>query len=271
MGFDLASGSAAAESVRAAEPSLLIGIHPCDVHALLYLDLVFARDPYYQAVRCKTLLLAVNCLQPGRFCFCSSMNTGPFWKESNGCDMVLTSLTEGWLAEPLSEQGAELFAGGAPAAGMHLREKEELETKARQGIGKHLDQEGLQELLLRNLNHPVWSRTAEERCLSCANCVMVCPTCFCHDIRDRVDMDLRSVGRYRQWDACQDAGFAEVHGGNFRGSRAARLRQFVMHKLDYRSQYGRPGTVGCGRCIEWCPTGIDLTRIAGEIRRSADE
>ncbi len=80
-------------------------------------------------------------------------------------------------------------------------------------------------------------------------------------------MALSTTVRLRQWDACQDDGFAKVHDGNFRRSRAARLRQFVMHKLDYTGQFGMPGTVGCGRCIRWCPTGIDITEIAGEIRR----
>jgi Fe-S oxidoreductase len=100
---------------------------------------------------------------------------------------------------------------------------------------------------------------------------MVCPTCFCYDIVDETSMDLKTVRRFRHLAACQDIRFAEVYGGNFRQRRAARLRQFVTHKLNQTSQYGVLGTVGCGRCITWCPTGIDLTEIASEIRRGEKE
>jgi ferredoxin len=99
---------------------------------------------------------------------------------------------------------------------------------------------------------------------------MVCPTCFCYDTWDRAELDLSVIERIRRWDSCQDERFAEVHGGNFRSTREARLRQFVCHKLSYWvEQYGCFGCVGCGRCVTWCPTGIDLTEIAAEIR--ADE
>jgi ferredoxin len=126
---------------------------------------------------------------------------------------------------------------------------------------------GLDNLFIKNMEHRVWRHTADRRCLSCTNCVMVCPTCFCYDVVDEISMDLKTATRHRQLDACQDAKFAEVHGGNFRQRRAARLRQFVTHKLDQTGQYGVPGTVGCGRCITWCPTGIDLTEMAKEIQR----
>jgi ferredoxin len=183
---------------------------------------------------------------------------------------VVTRLGEGYLLEPLTGRGAELFAGGDRVREEHWQQKQALEQQALARINKHIDLNGLEDMLLDNLDHSIWRRTAEERCLSCANCVMVCPTCFCHDIRDRMDMGMDKAVRYRLWDACQDVWFAEVHGGNFRPGREARLRQFVLHKLDYSSQYGLPGTVGCGRCIEWCPTSIDLTEMAKEIRGKPD-
>jgi sulfhydrogenase subunit beta (sulfur reductase) len=264
--FDLQAPHTVEMYPAASGPALLAGIRPCDVHALLYLDRTLGTDPYYQAVRQNTVLLAVNCSRPTQYCFCSSVGTGPFFEAAAGCDAVLTNLEQGWLVEPLNDRAAGLFAVGGSVTDRHWREKADLEKAARDSFVKQIDFSGLEPALLRNIDHAVWGRTAGERCLSCSNCVMVCPTCFCHDIRDRVAMDLNRAVRYRQWDACQDPGFAAIHGGNFRQTRKARLRQFVLHKLDYRAQYGQAGTVGCGRCIEWCPTAIDLTEIAKEIR-----
>ena len=267
--FNLQGDMTVEELKAQTAPSLLIGIRPCDVHALDYLDLTLGTDPYYRAVRHNTLLLTVNCPRPSRYCFCASVGTGPFLAATAGSDAVLTGLAEGYLVEPRNEKTARLFTGGKRAAEGHFRQKADLEQAARQGFAKHIDVNGLEQTLPAAVDHEVWSRTADERCLSCTNCVMVCPTCFCHDIRDRVDMGLERAVRYRQWDACQDIGFAEVHGGNFRRTRAARLRQFVLHKLDFSTQYGQQGTVGCGRCIQWCPTGIDLTEMAREICQDA--
>jgi sulfhydrogenase subunit beta (sulfur reductase) len=266
--FELGEERATATDIPpAAEPAVLLGVHPCDLHAILYLDRTLLGDPHYQARRRHTLLIGLNCTRVSPFCFCSSVGTGPHLQIRQGYDGLLTDLGDRYLFEPVSAAGVELFAGGEPAGPEAYRLQEEQHRQALEAISKRLVTQGLDELLLGNQDHPVWERTAEERCLSCTNCVMVCPTCFCHDVVDEVDMSLKTVTRLRQWDACQDLRFAAVHGGNFRRLRAARLRQFVMHKLNYTAQYGMMGTVGCGRCIEWCPTGIDLTEMAAEIQR----
>lgn len=247
---------------------MLIGVHSCDVYAILYLDRTFHADPYYTASRANTLIVALNCTSVDDFCFCSSVGTGPHLKADAGYDALLTDLGDSYLVEiktPRAE--AALAAGLKPAGDDEFKRKFEQESALIGKFKKHIDIRGLDGLLLENLDHPVWYSTADERCLSCTNCVMVCPTCFCHDIVDEVDMDMKTGRRFRVWDACQDMGFAEVHGGNFRGTRTARLRQFVSHKLNYTAQYGTVGTVGCGRCIRWCPTGIDLTEMAKEIQR----
>jgi sulfhydrogenase subunit beta (sulfur reductase) len=252
--------------------TLLLGVHACDVHAVVYLDKVFHNDPFYRARRENTLLVAINCTEPTPFCFCSSVGTGPFLRAGEGYDAVLTDLGEHYLVELVSDRAGDLLRIEGEAVGENVwRRKAAREEEVRGKITKRMDVEGLDELLLRNTEHPVWSETADSRCLSCANCVMVCPTCFCHDIVDRVDMALTETVRFRHWDACQDQKFAAVHGGNFRRTRAARLRQFVMHKLDYTAQFDTMGTVGCGRCIQWCPTRIDLTEMAKEIQRSPGE
>lgn len=266
--FELGEDWTASEIPPAAEPALLLGVHPCDIHAINYLDLTLLADPHYRVRREQTVLIGLNCNRVSPFCFCSSIGTGPHLDIRYGYDGLLTDLGEQYLFEPLSQAALDLFEGGEPAGPDAHNHKKEQKDRLLGQFSKRIDTKGLDDLLLADPNHPVWARTAEERCLSCTNCVMVCPTCFCHDITDEADMSLKSVTRLRHWDACQDLRFAAVHGGNFRHLRAARLRQFVLHKLDYTAQYGMRGTVGCGRCIEWCPTNIDLTEMAREIMRT---
>ena len=254
------------------EKQVIMGIHPCDMHAILYLDKTFLGafvDPHYKARRDNSFLVILNCMQVTENCFCSSVGTGPHIKTQSGYDMALTDFGEDYLVELKSSRAFEVFdMRGREAGPDEWRLKSEKEKSLLKSFKKTIDIKGLDDLFMRNLDHHVWAETADERCLSCSNCVMVCPTCFCYDVVDEASMDLEEVRRFRQLDACQDMRFAEVHGGNFRHSRASRLRQFVMHKLNYSSQYGSVGTVGCGRCITWCPTRIDLTEMAKEIQRS---
>jgi sulfhydrogenase subunit beta (sulfur reductase) len=257
------------------EKQVIVGVHPCDTNAILYLDRTFLgdfKDPYYEVRRKNTVIISLNCTQVSQNCFCSSVGTGPFLKADSGYDMLLTDFEDKYLVEIKSRRAQELFNIKGKIAGVAgLKLKSEKEKSILGKFKKTINVEGLDSLFMKNIDHPVWQHTAEERCLSCSNCIMVCPTCFCYDIVDETSMDLKTTRRFRRWDACQDIRFAEVHGGNFRQKRAARLRQFVTHKLNQAGQYGILGTVGCGRCITWCPTGIDLTEIASEIRRGEKE
>ena len=254
------------------KPQILLGVHPCDVHAIALLDRVFrgeTRDPLYAAQREATCIVAINCTaacDPG---FCRSMHTGPFLNLQPGGDIEITLLADACLIEVGSRKGADLLNGerGAKARPADFLEKQHLEQKARASFKKHVDTRGLPELLARNQHHPVFRETAESRCLSCANCTLVCPTCYCYNIVDTTAFDLKSVERTRHWDSCQECDFARVHEDNFRSSREARLRQFVTHKLSsWLDQYGAFGCVGCGRCMTWCPTGIDLIEIVKRIQ-----
>jgi len=250
---------------------VIVGVHPCDVNAILYLDRTFLRtfkDPHYEARRKNTLIISLNCEHVSENCFCSSVGTGPFLHAAGGYDMLLTDFENEYLVEIKSREAEELFELKGRGAGQdEMRFKAEKEKSVKGKFKKTINVSGLDNIFAENVDHPVWQQTAGDKCLSCANCVMVCPMCFCYDLRDEMSMDLKTVTRYRCFDACQDIRFAEVHGGNFRQRRAARLRQFVTHKLDQTNQYGVSATVGCGRCITWCPTGIDLTEITKEIQR----
>lgn len=269
--FKIDDGISIEEVMPENEKQVIVGIHPCDIHAILYLDRIFLgdfADPYYRARRDNTLLIALNCTHISENCFCSSVSTGPYLTARSGYDMVLTDFGEDYLVEIKNHHSVFDVLKGKEAGRDEWGIKSEKEKALVKSFKKIIDLEGIEELFLKNINHPVWTETAGDKCLSCSNCVMVCPTCFCYDIVDEMSMNLKEIKRYRQVDACQDLRFAKIHGGNFRSTRVSRLRQFVMHNLNYTSQYGITKTVGCGRCITWCPTKIDLTEMAKEIQRS---
>jgi ferredoxin len=252
----------------------VIGARACDLAALAVLDRVLLEgphvDPVYRARREGLFLVAVNCTRPGRTCFCASMGTGPAVR--TGHDLALTEVEEGgrhgFVVEAGSERGAELLEalpddpvppGVAEAAGEAL-------ARAARGMGRALDTEGLHDVLLKAHDHPRWDEVAA-RCLACTNCTLVCPTCFCVTVTDTSDLAGTGAERTRRWDSCFSLDYSYIHGGSVRTSGRARYRQWLTHKLGtWHDQFGQSGCVGCGRCITWCPAGIDLTEEARALR-----
>jgi len=152
------------------------------------------------------------------------------------------------------------------ANALEVQRANNLMADAEHRMGRRLDTSDLPELLLDNLDHPQWDEVAE-RCLSCTNCTMVCPTCFCSDVQDVSSLTGEENERVRVWDSCFNPDFSHVHGGNLRPNIRARYRQWLTHKLGaWHGQFGMSGCVGCGRCITWCPVGIDLTAEVAAIR-----
>lgn len=256
-----------------------IGVRPCDLQAIDIQDRVFLggpyQDPSYKARRTRAFVLVVNCTEPGGTCFCVSMHTGP--KARTGFDLALTELDEVFLMEVGSGLGAEIVAAldARPASAFELHAADERLAGAAQRMGRQLDTSDLPALLYDNLEHPYWDDVAR-RCLSCTNCTQVCPTCFCSDIQDVGDPSFRSdqallgqvAGRVRVWDSCFTLDFSHIHGGNLRPMVRSRYRQWLTHKLAaWIDQFGVLGCVGCGRCITWCPVGIDITEELKAIRK----
>jgi ferredoxin len=134
-----------------------------------------------------------------------------------------------------------------------------------------METRGIHDLLYQNFEHPRWDEIAA-RCLSCGNCTMVCPTCFCTNVEDVSDVTGHRAERWRRWDSCFTMSFSYIHGGSVRTSAKARFRQWMTHKLaSWIDQFGTTGCVGCGRCIAWCPVGIDLTEEAQALRGVAND
>jgi ferredoxin len=251
-----------------------LGARACELEAIAIQDRVFCDGPYrdeaYAARRASAFIIAVNCGQAGGNCFCVSTQTGP--KAGSGFDLSLTELLDGkhhqFLAEAGSEAGAALLAElpHEPATAGHLSAAEAVLANTAGQMGRSLDTDGLKELLQANLNHPRWEEIAS-RCLTCGNCTMVCPTCFCTTVEDMSSLDGASAERVKKWDSCFTRDFSYIHGGAVRTSGAARYRQWMTHKFaNWVDQFGTPGCVGCGRCITWCPVGIDITEEAAAIR-----
>lgn len=253
-----------------------IGVRSCELHALGILDTVFTKGPYPDAVyaecRKQSFIVAVNCVRAGGTCFCVSMNTGP--KASSGFDIALTEVVDGerhyFVMETGSEKGAAVIdiLPHRDAGAEEIENAEKAIRYAASRMGRELDTEGLPELLVRNFEHAHWDDIAS-RCLTCGNCTQVCPTCFCSTIVDFTDLTGTTMERSRQWDTCFSLEFSYIHGGSIRNSPMSRYRQWMMHKLAYwPEQFGTFGCTGCGRCITWCPVGIDITEEARIIRKS---
>ncbi len=247
-----------------------IGARACELAAIARQDRIFLegtfQDPHYRARRERAFILAVNCTDPGATCFCQSMGIGPSC--DTGFDLALTELDNTFLISVGSEVGADMLAGcdWRPAGAFELDKARRLLSEAEEKMGRSMETADLPGLLYDNLDHPRWDETAE-RCLSCMNCTMVCPTCFCVDVQDVSDLTGDQTERVRLWDSCFNPDFSYVHGGNIRPNIRSRYRQWLTHKLaSWIDQFGASGCVGCGRCITWCPVGIDLTEEIAVIR-----
>lgn len=249
----------------------LLGVRACDLAAIEVLDRTFADqrypDPIYRRRRQHLFILAADCHSPGATCFCHSMGTGP--RAETGYDLALSELEDCFLLRVGSQLGADILATCSvqPASEDQLRVAEAAIEVAIENMGRAVETDGLPELLLGNLDHPRWDDVAC-RCLNCTNCTLVCPTCFCWDVKDETDLPGDRSLRVRVWDSC----FSPDHsyhagGGSARPDVRSRYRQWLTHKLgSWVHQFGVSGCVGCGRCITWCPAAIDITEEVAALR-----
>jgi sulfhydrogenase subunit beta (sulfur reductase) len=254
----------------------LLGVRACELAAIAIQDKVLmggaAADTHYARRRSQVFIVAVNCIVAAGTCFCVSMNTGP--QARGGYDLALTELLDetghGFLAEAGSDAGAQILGriSTEDACDDQIAAARKVVAKTAAQMGRKLDTEGIKDLLYANLENARWEDVAN-RCLGCANCTMVCPTCFCTTVEDRIDLGGNNAERVRQWDSCFTLDFTHLHGGSIRTSLRSRYRQWMTHKLaSWLDQFGSSGCVGCGRCITWCPVGIDITEEAAAIRAS---
>lgn len=247
-----------------------LGVRACELAAMRVQDRVFLSgayvDPIYQQRRNDAFIVAVNCTQAASTCFCTSMGTGPHCK--SGFDLALTELPDGFVIEAATPEGEQILDQlESSTVSIHqLQAAQRARQQAVDQIQRSMDTTNIRDLLLNNLQHPRWDNVAD-RCLSCGNCTMVCPTCFCTSVEEVSDLTGDHVQRQRHWDSCFNVDFSYISGGNVRDSIRSRYRQWLTHKLaSWIDQFDTSGCVGCGRCISWCPVGIDLTEEVAAIR-----
>jgi ferredoxin len=258
-------------------PLALVGVRGCDLQAIRVQDRVFLEGPHvdrdYAARRSGLFVVAVNCTAPAATCFCTSSGTGP--EAGEGADLVLTEILEPehlFLAEPRSKAGAEVLAE-LPSRPARDDDRAAARAELRAAAAKMeraVDRDGLPDLLAARLDSPRW-QAISERCLACANCTLVCPTCFCASVEDATDLTGETAERSRSWASCFGLDHSYIHGGPIRASGSARYRQWLTHKFGtWEAQFGVSGCVGCGRCIAWCPVGIDVTEELALLREEEE-
>jgi ferredoxin len=278
-----------ADLPAAPEPAYaLLGIRPCDLQAIRVQDRVLAdgrmADPRYAARRQRSFIIAADCTRAGGACFCASMGSGP--GADGGYDLAITDIGDG-TTEGMGDGAGEggrlrlLIRAGSdrgnavlarlqlPAAGGDDGARGEAAiARAAAAMPRQMPAD-VREVLQASLEHRIWDEIGE-RCLGCGNCTLVCPTCFCCNIEDVTDLSGGIAERWRRWDSCFTIEFSYIHGGSIRRSVGARYRQWITHKLaTWWEQFGMAGCVGCGRCITWCPVGIDITVEAGAVREAS--
>ena len=266
------------EPTREPKRYAYLGARSCELHAIGILDHVLLGgrhpDPGDSARTGKLFIVAVQCAQAGGTCFCVSMDTGPV--AERGFDLALTEILQDgrhhFAVEVGSKLGEEILALVPHREALDEDRDAATEVHARTAsqMGRELDTTDIKGLLYRNYEHPRWHEVAN-RCLTCGNCTMVCPTCFCTTVEDVTDLAGEQVERHQRWDSCFTVDYSHIHGGAVRNSPRSRYRQWMTHKLaTWWDQFDSSGCVGCGRCITWCPVGIDLTEEARAIRESEE-
>ena len=254
-------------------PIAFIGLRGCELAGIAVQDRVLATnahpDPGYTAARQEAFVLAVNCTEPAATCFCTSMGTGP--AAGPGHDLALTELVDErghrFVVEVGTERGRDLLGAisSEPASPDDVLRASAAVGAAAGRMQRSIDPVAARGVLAANHEHPQWDDVAQ-RCLSCTNCTLVCPTCFCTDVEDVTDLTGTRAERIERWDSCFTLAHSYVHGGSVRPDTRARYRQWLMHKLStWWDQFGVSGCVGCGRCIAWCPVGIDITAEVAAI------
>ncbi len=272
-GFSVTEGS------NPAAPFALLGVRACDLRAIAVQDKVFQQGPFVDGVyagrRAGAFIVAVDCGEPTGTCFCASMGTGP--AADAGFDLAMTELAAG---DPAAHRFV-LRVGGergktvverlalAPATDADIAAANGVTDGARGKMGRAMDPAAARTLLASKRESKHWQEVAQ-RCLTCANCTMVCPTCFCTTVEDTSDLSGDHAERWRLWDSCFTFEFSHVVGGPVRESASARYRHWISHKLSsWYDQFGESGCVGCGRCITWCPVGIDITAEVAALQEDA--
>lgn len=263
-------------STAEAEPCIVVGIHPYDLHAVKLLDAVFTgslTDVNYLARRRATTIIGVDCLNPWPFSFAASMGTAI--PPSGAFDLWLTDLGGEYFVEVGSDRGERLLkrylkTKMSRKIDVRQRNKVRQDSLKKYRLSLNMPPQRIPEVLDQAWHSPLWEELGQ-KCFACGSCTMVCPTCICFDVQDGMELNLKEGKRYRQWDSCMLQGFARVATGeDFRPTGPARLRHRLYRKGKYMlERWGELGCVGCGRCVQACL--VDIASPVAAYNRLAKE
>lgn len=257
------------------EKMAFIGVRACEIQAIVVLDKVFKHKlavyQQYQRRRDHTFIMAVNCTTAASTCFCVSMQAGP--EVTKEYDLALTEVINEKEHYFLVAAGSVLGESLCETLQLPPAKEEECQSgralveKTKEQMGRQVDNANVQEVLRNTYHSKRWDEVAT-RCINCANCTMVCPTCFCSDTEDKVSVDGTQVEHIQRWESCFNLSHSAIHGGSIRTSAESRYRQWLTHKFGtWWDQFGVSGCIGCGRCIVWCPVGIDVTEELKKLQK----
>lgn len=249
------------------ESLAFIGVRACELKALNIQDKIFIEGEYinlnYKNRRENIFIVAVNCSKAGNTCFCLSTESGP--EVESDYDLSLTEVINKTEHFFIIKAGTKKGLDILEKLKIHKASSEQINKsiavidKTKGEMKKLFDRKNIKENLDKNLENDHWNEISK-KCLSCANCTMVCPTCFCFSVEDITDLKGENAERVKKWSSCFTLEHSYIHGGSIRKSTASKYRQWLTHKFStWFEQFDTSGCVGCGRCITWCPVGIDIT------------
>jgi sulfhydrogenase subunit beta (sulfur reductase) len=260
---------------EASKPMVLFGVHAYDIYGLNILDRVFAQakypDPYYIARRKATTIIGIDFV-PDEKHIADSMDADFV---DQGFDLFLSDIGDDYLVLVGTSRGDDIVVMSgclmSTPTETDFSEYKKRSKERHESYKTHLDLEGMPEILEMEYQSKVWDEFGKN-CVSCGSCSMVCPTCYCFDVNDEVDLGSRAGRRIRSWDSCLLKTHALVAGGeNFRAARSSRVKHRFYHKQrGFVAEYGRPSCIGCGRCVDVCPAKINIITVIETIRGERD-
>jgi len=277
--FDMSERPPKETALADIEPIVLFGVHTCDMAGLLCLNIVFSEDPKDYNFRRRAEKIFLVGLECNELCDenANCVLANSHIPSGGGYDMFFTDIGESFFVHARTERAESLAKSFdfMPEARMdHVKLLDKLRSEKREkfscDFGKRTQE--VYYAFSKGMNSRVWEEIGE-RCLSCGNCTNVCPTCYCFDMTDLINLDMKTGARVRLWDSCQYETFAVVAGGeNFRESRAERQRHRYYRKFKYSyDKYDRFFCTGCGRCTRTCMAGIDLKETLKSLIRDMYE